>query len=590
MGTLRPKFTLSKGDFMKKKVIFLIAALLCVVLLFAACTKKDEEPEVENTEVVLVSNGETQFVVVGDESSNHIKTFLTSVERLLGAAPTVHKTLEEAPADKVKIVFGNPETLGLDELVPEVPYFGYLVKASGGNIYVLAYSDSMHSDATSFLYRRMEELYVENNLAVAGDYAQTKGAETAPYLEGGENARIYDCDTDHQMVLLDKVEKAEFEAYVAKLAAEGFSLHSENNMNGNLFKTYAKDGSMLHTYWVEYSKEVRTIVAKTTLLPINSTGGNNSLTTPSVHQLRSLGKNDVGILDGGLGFVIELADGRFIIVDGGSNHISYSKEIYDYLKYAANDPDNIVIATWYISHYHGDHGGAFRSFAQNYAGVSSIKLESIMYNQCMNKEQTVYLDVSGHEALLVDMSKYYPTVPVYKPLTGQKYTFSTTTIEILYTMPDFMPNVIGQEADYVTKGEANGNGNTQTMVAMFDIVNNADKNDRLIVTGDTVKAACDEMVARYKTYLQCDMVQVSHHGHGSDSTDPAAYARRLNSTKEFYQYTNPTIAFWPTGNSKFAERKVHSVNAYLCAVITKNGGRHIIAETSTNSTNTIVFS
>ncbi len=581
---------------MKKRIVLLIVALLCVVLLLAACSKKeDDTPDTTVDDVVLVSNGECKFVVVGDASTTYINGFVTNANKLLGATPEVYKTLEEAPADKVKVVIGNPEALGLNDQISAVPYFGYAIKAVDGNLYAFAYDNSILGEAVGFLRMRFDEFYADGNLTFAGDYFQTKmtssaySAGEAPYLEGGENARIFDCDDGYQMVLLEKVEKAEFEAYVSKLASSGYSLHSENNMNGNLFKTYTKDGIMLHTYWVEYSKEVRTIVAKTNLLPITSTSGNNSLVTPSIHQLRSLVKNEQGVLDGGLGFVIELADGRFIIIDGGSENETDAKEIYNYLKHAANNPDKIVIATWYISHFHGDHGGGFEAFAKKYGNDSTIKLESIMYNQCMTPAQTVYINPSNHQAILKAMGVYYPSVPVYKPLTGQKYTFSTTTIEILYTMPDFMPNVIGQEADFEKKGEDNGNGNVQTMVSMIDIVNNADKNDKIVITGDTTKDACDEMVARYKTYLQCDMVQVSHHGHGSDSTDPKQYARRLNSTKEFYQYTNPTIAFWPTSIAKYNERKVHSVNVYLDAVISKNNGTRYIAENSTNNSNTIYF-
>jgi len=595
MGIFCPNLPPVKEKNMKKRVVLLIALLLCFVLVFAACKKKEEAPT-GVSEIVLVSGGECKFVIVGDAEASYLKGFLTNVEKTIGTKPETFKTIEEAPADKVKVVVGNPNTLGLTDFAPEVPYFGYNIKANGGNLYVLAYDNSVLGEATGFLRMRIDEFYTDGNLSFAGDYSQVKdtstafGAGAAPYLEGGENARIFDCDTDYQMVLLEKVDKAEFEAYVAKLAGEGYALHSENNMNGNLFKTYSKDGVMLHTYWVEYSKQVRTIVAKTDLLPANSTGGNNSLTNPSVHQLKALAKNEQGVLDGGIRFVIELADGRFIIVDGGSENDADAKEIYNYLKHAATDPKNITIATWYISHYHGDHGGAFMAFAKSYASDSTIKIESFMYNQCMTPEQTVFIE-PGNDALIQNaMSSYYPAAKVYKPLTGQKYTFSTTTIEILYTMPDFMPNVITQEADTNgNKGEKNGNGNTQTMVAMFDIVNNASKRDRLIITGDTTKVACDEMVARYKTYLKCDMVQVSHHGHGSDSTDPVKSARRLNSTKEFYYYTSPTVAFWPTGQAKYTERMKLSVNIYLQDIINKKMGTTYIAETSTNTTNTIVF-
>ncbi len=576
---------------MKKKIVLLIAALMCTVLVLAACINNDaDKPE----DIVLVKDDTCQFVIIGDETTNYLKGFLANIERSIKIKPTVYKTAAEAPEGSVKLFIGNPETFELDTLVPEVPYFGYLVKASDGDLYALAYDTAILGEAVGFLRMRFDEFYSEGNLVFAGDYLQTKavssayGAGEAPYFEGGKNAKILDCDTDHQMVLLTDVEKAEFEAYAAKLKNEGYELRSENDMNGNLFKTYTKNGVMLHTYWTQHNKEVRTIVAKTDLLPITSIGGNNSLTAPSVHQLKSLVRTDQNVLDGGLGMVVELADGRFIIVDGGSNDAD-AREIYDYLKYAATDKDNIVIAAWFITHAHSDHYQGFVSFAKNYSTDSTIKIESFMYNQCYTSEQTKYIGETSDPELRAAMAKYYPSTPVYKPLTGQKYTFSTTTIEILYTMSDFLPNTIPNEADATAAEPKKGDGNVQSVIAMFDIVNNADKKDRLLITGDATKVACDEVTTRYKNYLKCDMVQVPHHGHGTDSTNPVQMARRQNGTKELYQFTNPSIAFWATSNYKYQERLKHSVNQYLQAVINKNKGTHYIAETSTNTTNTITF-
>ena len=149
---------------MKKRVIILLAALLCLVLVFAACNKKQPEELPVDAEVVLVKDGECQFVIIGDESANYISGFLTNVEKTIGTKPAVYKTLEEAPADKVKMVIGNPETFGLTDFLPEVPYFGYMIKASHGNLYVLGYSTSTLGEATGFLRLRVDEFYKDNNL------------------------------------------------------------------------------------------------------------------------------------------------------------------------------------------------------------------------------------------------------------------------------------------------------------------------------------------------------------------------------------------------------------------------------------------
>jgi hypothetical protein len=128
---------------------------------------------------------------------------------------------------------------------------------------------------------KLADNYAGGTLSLAGDLHSSKatsqrfGAGDVPYLEGGENARVFDCDDKHQMVLLESVDKNEFIDYCKKLGGLGFELDSENGKNGNMFKTYysSERKLMLHTYWIEHSGEVRTVAANTTRLPANDTEG-----------------------------------------------------------------------------------------------------------------------------------------------------------------------------------------------------------------------------------------------------------------------------------------------------------------------------
>ena len=468
---------------MKKKLIGLFVLVVCCFAMCVGCGDNSAK------DITLVSGDKCKFVIVGDAEQSYVSAVATKFNTVAGVTPEVY-ALENVPKDQMRIVVGNPDKLKVGELISEVPYFGHLTRIYDGDLYILAYHDDILVEAVNAFLGELEDWYSNGKMKIAGDYEISENVSEAfpvaevPYLEGGENASVHDCDDEHQMVLLEGVEKKEFEAYCDKLTASGYALYSENEINGNLFKTYSnKKGTMIHTYWTEYFEEVRTIVANTTLLPIQSNVDGESVCTPLLHQLKGSEEE---------GYIIRLADGRFIIFDGGNATEENADAIYTFLKENAADPNNIAIATWYITHGHGDHVGAFLAFSQKYAGDSSIEVESFMYNSCDTTEQMMYCNPSYKLDLGVAFSTYYADVPVYKPMTGQVYTFGKTTIEILYTMSDFLPNTIQYESD--GKG---GDYNVQSMVCIVDIDSTADLKDRWFVMGDTTTVACNEMCYRY---------------------------------------------------------------------------------------------
>ena len=55
--------------------------------------------------------------------------------------------------------------------------------------------------------------------------------------------------------MMQDVSAEEFDAYCAKLVAEGYTLYAENEIGDNHFLTYTnEDGMLLHTYRIAYSK------------------------------------------------------------------------------------------------------------------------------------------------------------------------------------------------------------------------------------------------------------------------------------------------------------------------------------------------
>ena len=528
---------------MKKKMIGLLVLAIVCLAMCAGCADQSAKGG--------------SFVIVGDAETNYVSAIVSKLGTLTGAEPEVYAP-GKAPENAARILVGSPDALGVGDLTAEVPYFGYLVTVRNGDVYILAYHDEVLVEAATVFLNELEGWTSDGKIKAADGFEAVAAASKTfpvgdvPYLDGAENASVHDYDNGHQVVTLEGVKQAEFEAYCSKLETAGYALYAENEINGNLFKTYCgESGQMIHTYWTAYFEEVRIVTANTDLLPFTSNAEKDWDCTPLLHQLEGADEE---------GYVVRIPDGRFIIVDGGDPTEENADEIYAFLKENAPDADNIVIAAWYITHAHTDHCGALTIFAEKYSADSSITLDCILFNPCETSEQMLYCTASYKLSMEVALNAYYPDVPVYKPLTGQVYTFGKTTIEILYTMSDFMPSTIAYEID--GKG---GDYNVMSTVCVIDIDSTADLKDRWFVMGDTTTVACNEMCYRYGDYMKCDFVQVSHHGLAPLPT--GTNCRRHCATIEIYELIDPDVALWPASVEKVKERSALEVNDYLISIV-----------------------
>jgi len=293
-------------------------------------------------------------------------------------------------------------------------------------------------------------------------------------------------------------------------------------------------------------------------------------------------------------------------------------------------------------HAHSDHVGAFKNFVKHTGGYSKyhftnlktkgvipaeddihdyeVELQSIMFNACDTAEQMTYC-TSEKTSLMTEYiqstsertddkgytysySKYFENTKIYKPLTGQEYRFADTSIEILHTMSDFLPQTIGSEPD-----GGNGDYNVQTVVSMVDIDCHSDQSDRFFIMGDTTKVACDEMSKRYGTYMESDYVQVAHHGYNvltyydqdNENYNEAKNSRRHGATQEIYELIlkddNSTIVMWPTSDVRFAAKTLEdttatgyiAINDWLYRTGQPDASKHWIAESVSDENRTIEF-
>lgn len=546
---------------MKKYCIILIAVVLTLSLW--SCAQKQSNDTAESTvpeKIVLFdeSDGRTCRVVYPDNADENIKMLATEqigarLRELTGKNITV-STESELPNDGMPSIYlGNTSAAWRAGIAEDSGYYNYTLTVREEGIYAYSINNEVLPEAVVKLCLKLSEWYsngklvADVNFSLTSTLAKYKLLGNIPYFSDGTYHSTHDCDNGHQMVLIRNASAEGFDRYCEKIEGNGYVLAAENNMNSNLFRTYFNDeGIMLHTYYTEHNDEVRVIAADNPDRQ-SETGGNGNKYESFLLPLDA---------DAGMGYVFRLGDGSFIIIDGGHANSECRDDIFDAIYDNAPDKKNIVISAWIFTHGHTDHVGAFIEFAKEYHSNTNIKIKSFMHNMCLTEEQSKYFATGTWTNCLDAMEQYYPEVPVYIALTGQKYTFADATVEIFFTMPDYMPKKIENGADAVSDSELKGDGNIQSMVFRLTLDGRS-----VFIMGDTTKECCDEMSTRYGDYLKSDYAQMAHHGINDERP------RAQNATKEIYNYIRPEYALLPCASGQTSSKLSNEVSKYLLELI-----------------------
>lgn len=261
---------------------------------------------------------------------------------------------------------------------------------------------------------------------------------------------------------------------------QGYEQYSYHEMNGNLFSTYVKGAGLVHVMWFECEKRMTIVTSETNgaFLPPKMPEIRTGSTPTTVTQLKSLEIN-------GMGYLIQLADGSFIVYDSGN--LSVAQELKDAFKDLTPKGQKPVVRAWLFTHGHGDHCDAFREFADKYA--DSVTVERFLYSPA--NVGSSYL-LSG---FLEDVAKFDGAegCPVY---TGMVFTICNVRLEILITY----------EEEYAIGSASKDFNNTSIVSRVYTDDYSA------IFLGDAGDDCVEKMAVLYGDYLKSDMCQISHHG------------------------------------------------------------------------------
>ena len=304
-----------------------------------------------------------------------------------------------------------------------------------------------------------------------------------PNFEGSEN---FSLGGDSVMQYADATDE-QFAAFCTELDKTDFVRTDSHETMGNRFATYRGKDSYVYVYYTACAGKIRVITGPAKELAESSYATNTGRTyTPYITSIPQP--------DNGLGLIMRLPDGRFIIHDGGHEG---DDRVYAALRDLVPE-GQIVIAAWFVSHPHIDHYGAFTDFLINHGADENIVLERILLN-FTDPERYLALEVYGDTIEDVHyihriIQENAPKVPVLKVHTGQVIDFGDATVEILYTIEDHMPDEL-----------RNINDSSMAMRVTMG-------GESFMILADLGYYSGPILEDMWGEHLKSDILQVAHHG------------------------------------------------------------------------------
>ena len=267
----------------------------------------------------------------------------------------------------------------------------------------------------------------------------------------------------------------------------------------------------------------------------------------------------------GMSYVLQLEDGRFVIIDGGGDSLYSGAENDKHILYATlselhkrttgsapSESNPIHIAAWLVTHSHADHYGTITKFLNYYASSKTIKMDYLLGN--FPEVSTMY-PVGGDTTTMGDgrvatLQGYFTSAGLtafkyVKAHTGMTLYFANLKMEIIMTTEDHAPFRItnSNDTNTVTKWTIASTDASSGPISAATVA--ADQSvTTWMVLGDSCIYASRWMCAmwggKYNTstklfdgsYLKTDMVQLAHHGN-------------IGCEISLYKSIQPTVVFFP---------------------------------------------
>ena len=489
--------------------------------------------------VILYKDGKFQANVIRKELADaYGKTFYNDVRALIktkvGSQPSlktdfvgVGKELDDGPA----ILIGDTD-------YPESKEVYKKLKANQakavvvGNKYVIAYTTE--ASATE-LFEQLETLFKKKaskteiiidstwnkTVEIKGfDESGLKGSLSLPTPSGfswATNGR--DAGQGSKMYIANNATEANYTGYCAQLKKAGFTFYSTNTLHTNKFSTYVTKEQIVYVMFFAPKKRLTVVVDPRSTFALPGIEAENIYSQGTkVTEFVQLGLKQIsGSGENGMGYLVKLSNGKFVVVDGGFAYDSggggnSANFILATMKKMQGNNNKPVIAAYIVTHIHTDHAGGFMGFANSYA--NQVTIEKFIYNQPSDAQMNAVSNMSGRKNWMPNAINKLKNAgslkSVIKAHPGMQIHLAELTITIMGSI-----DVI--EDSNHTKMK---NGNDSSVVSMFDI-----NGAKFLLTGD-----CEPQegkiirdiyggIGNTNSVLKSDFIQVAHHGYGNTNTD-----------------------------------------------------------------------
>lgn len=302
----------------------------------------------------------------------------------------------------------------------------------------------------------------------------------------------YVCDDGSILYTFNGKTEEDYTAACAYYTDQGFRIYSSIRQGDNPATTFVGQSVMAHVYRTAHKDELNIVLSDTAAdtLPPAAPDVTDGEFVCSVTQVQDT-QNFIG-----MGYVIQLKDGSFIIYDG--SYANQASKILGTVRRLHKGEGKPIIRAWLLTHSHNDHYPAFEFIANKKSYRDQLIVEHVIVsplndaNFSLNDIEEFYLSTKFYEDASLLGAK------VVFAHTGMNFTFCNLDMEILYA----------PESVYKYSGDK-GNFNSTSIVSRL-----YGENYSALFTGDVSNTGVDFIMNAYADgdYLQSDMCQVSHHG------------------------------------------------------------------------------
>lgn len=489
----------------------------------------DETPEPVAEDRVLAENKQVNYgIVYAEECSATIKESVTYLydaikKRSDGGTTTVEAMAygEENDPETLQILIGDTGTSESNAVMEDIGYGDWTVRFSGNKLVVAAYSDYALDSAITELIQQIKQhaddagkIVFPSTLNVTQTFDET--ANHLPVYDSARLAQTIPEGDDTSLAVIRGTDMEEYDWYLSKLEALGYEYHTGNTIGENCFATYYNDDYVIHAGYYAYENAARVTVEKRTALvgleEDNIYTPQDSVTTTL--SMMGLSVESSGYAENGMAYVMQLADGSVILIDGG--FYSSAERLYTYLRTLVPE-GKITIAAWIITHNDGDHSQCMASFLPKYS--DEVVLEQVITNF---PHSYTYLDSGTNENSAPLSAARNTGCKVIKAHTGQKFFIRNAVVEILYSLDSYLPQTLSifNNSSLVFTVEAEG--------------------ERILFMGDASDEAAKILTDMYGDYMKCDILQLAHHGLRN------GHGVNMPNTTALYGIVRPEIVLWPS--------------------------------------------